>query len=148
MISFYIIEKPKTFVNGSKKPWEKKRSSNKCTPSCDFASQPARVIHHNGDDIAKTIRQLNDFDCVPLPKKHVEINPSQALIVLINNARYDGRGCSIGMAETLAAQIYDNCLINAGLMDDARSMVVRMNDIMMALLQTTAQQQALTSDEA
>lgn len=104
-----------------------------CTPTCKFASLPARVIHHNGDDIAKTIRQLEDFDCVPLPKKHVEINPSHNLIVEINIARFKNPA----IAAVLAEQVYDNCMINAGLMDDARSMVNRINDISMLLLKQT-----------
>jgi hypothetical protein len=105
----------------------------KCTPTCGYESQPARVIHHNGDDIAKTVQELQDFDVVPLPKKHVEINPTHKLIVEMNEARYQNPE----LASLLAQQIYDNCMINAGLMDDGRRTVVRMNTIMMTLLKKT-----------
>lgn len=101
-----------------------------CTPTCKFTSLPARVTVHEGQDIQKTIRQLEDFDCMPLPKKHVEINPSHEFIVEIHKVRQKYPE----IASMMAQQVHDNCLINAGLMDDCRGMVNRITDISMCLL--------------
>jgi Hsp90 protein/Globin len=98
-----------------------------CTPTCRFASLPARVIRHEGEDMQDTVQQLEDFDCMPLPKKHVEINPGHAMIVEIHGTRIKRPE----MAKILAEQVYDNCQINAGIMDDCRSMVHRVNEICM-----------------
>ena len=64
-------------------------------------------------------------------KKHVEINPHHPLIVELCQARNH----SPGLARLLAAQIYDNCLVHAGLMMDCRAMVTRVNELSLALLQ-------------
>ncbi|CAB9496311.1 shock protein 75 kDa, mitochondrial [Seminavis robusta] len=98
-----------------------------CTPTCRFASLPARVIRHKGEDMQKALQTLDDFDCMPLPKKHVEINPAHEMIVEIDMIRRRHPE----MARLLAEQVYDNCLINAGIMEDSRSMVNRINQICM-----------------
>jgi Hsp90 protein/Globin len=104
-----------------------------CTPTCLFASLPARVVRHQGEDMQKTVQHLEDFDCMPLPKKHVEINPGHAMIVEMHGIRAK---CP-EMAKILAEQVYDNCLINAGIMDDCRSMVHRINEICMGWMKET-----------
>ena len=38
------------------------------------------------------------------------------------------------LARVLAEQVYDNCLIAAGLLDDSRAMLPRLNDIMMCVV--------------
>ena len=38
------------------------------------------------------------------------------------------------LARVLAEQVYDNCLGAAGLMDDSRSMLPRLNDILMCVV--------------
>jgi len=80
-------------------------------------------------------RNLEDFDCAQATKaqslRHVEINPVHPLIVEIAEARQ--RHAMI--ANLLAEQVYDNCLINAGVvLQDSRAMVNRMNDICVYLL--------------
>ncbi|CAB9496308.1 TNF receptor-associated protein 1 homolog, mitochondrial [Seminavis robusta] len=100
-----------------------------CTPTCDFASQPARVIHDEEDPTQ--VKRLETMDSLQQTKKHVEINPRHPLIVEINKARESHPG----LAQVLAAQVYDNCLINAGLLNDFRVMVTRINDLSLALLQ-------------
>jgi len=38
------------------------------------------------------------------------------------------------LAKVLALQIFDNCLIAAGLLDDGRSMLGRLNDILLCVV--------------
>jgi TNF receptor-associated protein 1 len=63
-----------------------------------------------------------------LPKQQVEINPSHPIIVGLNVIR-DSKPT---LAKVLAEQVFDNCLIAAGLMDDSRSMLPRLNDMLIA----------------
>jgi Hsp90 protein len=100
-----------------------------CTPTCEFASQPARVIHD--DENPNEVKHLEAMSSVEQAKKHVEINPQHPLIVEIHKAR-ELHPC---LAQLLAAQVYDNCLINAGLLHDFRMMVTRVNDFSLMLLQ-------------
>ena len=104
----------------------------KCTPTCKFASQPARVIHDESDQeaSAQKDRQLEDYNSRLSPKKHVEINPNHVLVVEICRSRKRHPD----IARMLVEQMYDNCLINAGLLEDPRIMVTRMNELSLALL--------------
>lgn len=104
----------------------------KCTPTCKFASQPARVIHDESDQeaSAQKERHLEDYNSRLSPKKHVEINPNHVLVVEICRSRKRHPD----IAKMLVEQMYDNCLINAGLLEDPRIMVTRMNDLSLALL--------------
>lgn len=98
----------------------------RCTPTCDFASQAARATAEE-----KKERQLEDFTHLAQMKKQVEINPNHPLIIEINRARNEHPI----IAKMLAAQIYDNCLTQAGLLQDFRTMVNRINDLSLMLLQ-------------
>lgn len=99
-----------------------------CTPTCDFASQAARVIA--ADEHQE--RHLEDYNQqLEAKKKHIEINPKHPLIIEINKARNDHPF----IANMLAAQIYDNCLTQAGMLRDFRIMVNRINDLSLLLLQ-------------
>jgi hemoglobin-like flavoprotein len=100
-----------------------------CTPTCDFASQPACVIHD--DENPNEVKHLEAMSSKQQSKRHVEINPQHPLIVEIHIARK----LHPSVAQLLAAQLYDNCLINAGLLNDFRMMVTRVNDLSLLLLQ-------------
>jgi len=103
----------------------------KCTPTCQYTSLPARVVPHchNKEEL---MRQLEDFDCMPLPKKHVEINPNHPLIQTLSKLRRD----QPAVARMIAEQVYDNCLIQAGLLDEGRAMVHRINELCMMVMTT------------
>jgi hypothetical protein len=77
-------------------------------------------------------------DAVPLPRQRVEVNPRHAVIVGI----YGLIKQEPALARTLAEQVYDNCLIAAGLLDDSRSMIPRLNDIMLCVINGAAQSSA------
>jgi hypothetical protein len=38
------------------------------------------------------------------------------------------------LARVLAEQVYDNCLVAAGLLDDSRTMLPRLNDLLVSLV--------------
>jgi len=57
---------------------------------------------------------------------HLEINPGHSLIKRLNTLKDQ----EAEFAGTVAAQLYDNALIAAGFLDDPRSMVNRLNQIL------------------
>ncbi len=65
-----------------------------------------------------------------IPKQIVEINPSHPIIYGLN----DIRKVEPKLAEVCAAQVYDNCLVAAGLMDDSRLMLPRLNELLLCVV--------------
>ena len=61
-----------------------------------------------------------------LPKQTLEINPSHPVIVNLNQSRTS----EPTKASLVAEQMFDNALITAGLMDDSRLMLPRLNKLM------------------
>ncbi|XP_064609225.1 LOW QUALITY PROTEIN: heat shock protein 75 kDa, mitochondrial-like [Liolophura sinensis] len=60
----------------------------------------------------------------------LEINPSHVLVKKLNMLRTEDPD----LAKMLAEQIYDNAMVNAGLVDDPRSVVNRLNDLLVRVL--------------
>lgn len=118
--------------------WFKKELGDKkissCTVTNRLESSPAIVTDHESGAVRRMMRlvdtQDGNRDYVPLPKQHVEINPSHPVIVGI----YDTIKSEPTLARVLAEQVYDNCLIAAGLLDDGREMLPRLNDILMCVV--------------
>jgi HSP90 family molecular chaperone len=84
---------------------------------------------------------------MPLPKQNVEINPSHPIIVGL----YNIKDKEPTLARVLAEQVYDNCLVAAGLLDDSRTMLPRLNDLLVSLVKGAEQKGNETSsigDEA
>ena len=76
-----------------------------------------------------------------LPPQTLEINPSHPIIVALSHAS-QGKGGEVDntseekriIAKLVAEQMLDNALIAAGLIDDPRSMISRLNEILVASL--------------
>lgn len=101
-----------------------------CRVTNRLASSPA-VVTDNESGAMRRMMQLVETQEGPsgamaLPKQQVEINPKHPIIAGLFNMREK----EPDLAKVLAEQIFDNCLIAAGLLDDGRSMLGRLNDIM------------------
>lgn len=105
-----------------------------CTVTKRLSSSPAIVTDNESGAMRRLMRMVDtaegNSDGIPLPKQHVEINPKHQVIVGI----YDMIDKEPTLARVLAEQVYDNCLVAAGLMDDSRSMLPRLNDILMCVV--------------
>lgn len=70
-----------------------------------------------------------------MPPQVLEINPKHPIIRgLYNVSRSETTPDQKLVGELVAAQILDNALIAAGLVDDPRTMLPRLNDILSATL--------------
>ncbi|MGY8656529.1 MAG: molecular chaperone HtpG, partial [Verrucomicrobiia bacterium] len=68
-----------------------------------------------------------------MPEKYdLEINPGHNMIVQLNKKRAD----DAGLAAKVAEQIFDNCRAAAGLLEDPRAMITRMNELLERALTT------------
>ena len=67
-----------------------------------------------------------------LPKQVVEINPKHEIILGIHKLK----DADPVLAKVLAEQVLDNCLVAAGLLDDGRTMLPRLNDLMLCVVKS------------
>eukprot|EP01033_Poteriospumella_lacustris_P008614 gene8614-6205_t len=95
---------------------------------------PAVITDHESGALRRMLRmveQANNRDTgsyKDLPPQVLEINPSHPLIVALHSLRSEDR------AKFVAEQMYDNALVAAGLLEDPRSMLSRLNNIMLQSL--------------
>jgi TNF receptor-associated protein 1 len=105
-----------------------------CTSTDRLTSFPAIVTDNESGAMRRMMRLVDtssgNRDLIPLPKQHVEINAKHPIIVGI----YQLSQTEPTLAKVLAEQIYDNCLVAAGLLDDSRTMLPRLNDILMCVV--------------
>ena len=105
-----------------------------CKVTNRLGASPAVVVDSESGAMRRMMRMLDTTDpgreTDTLPKQQVEINPRHPVIVGIYNIRNQ----EPTLAKVLAEQVYDNCLMAAGLLDDGRSMLPRLNDLMTAIV--------------
>jgi TNF receptor-associated protein 1 len=134
--------------------WFRKELGNEKVSSCTTTNRlttfPAIVTDNESGAMRRMMRLVDttdgNRDGIPLPKQHVEINPNHPVIVGI----HDLVKTEPALAKVLAAQIFDNALIAAGLLDDSRSMLPRLNDILICVVNgaKAGQQQSSESSQA
>lgn len=105
-----------------------------CTVTNRLSTSPAIVTDNESGAMRRMMRLVDTSegsrDGIPLPKQNVEINPGHSVIVGINELRKS----EPTLAKVLAEQVYDNCLVAAGLLDDSRSMLPRLNDLLLCIV--------------
>lgn len=119
-----------------KKVGERKVAS--CTVTDRLKSSPAIVVDNDSSAMRRMMRYVDTQDgkesSTPLQEQKVEINPSHPVIIGIHRLSKT----EPILAETMAEQVFDNCLMAAGLMEDARSMLPRLNGLMQSLINTSS----------
>lgn len=94
---------------------------------------PAIVTDHASGALRRMLRfveQQNTGESKPIPKQQFEINPAHPIIRYLNTARKSDEAT----AKKVAEQVFDNAMIAAGLLDDPRAMLPRLNGIIESLL--------------
>lgn len=95
---------------------------------------PAVITDHESGALRRMLRmveQANNRDTGSyrdLPPQILEFNPNHPLIVALHSLRGEDR------AKFVAEQMFDNALVAAGLLEDPRSMLSRLNNIMLQSL--------------
>jgi TNF receptor-associated protein 1 len=68
---------------------------------------------------------------LPESKPDLELNPDHAMIVRLEKMRHN----DAALAKDVAEQVFDNALVAAGLMEDPRAMLTRLNGLLEKLLE-------------
>ncbi len=75
--------------------------------------------------------QANLGHSSPLPPQILLINPKHPVIVELAQVKENDEE----LAKIVISQLMDNALVTAGLMDDTRSMIPRLNELLLRALQ-------------
>lgn len=117
--------------------WFKKELGDKkiasVTATSRLTSSPAIVTDNESSAMRRMMRMIDTTasnDEIELPKQHLEINVKHPIIVGIHAVSKT----EPTLAKVLTEQVYDNCLVAAGLLDDSRSMIPRINDILVCVV--------------
>jgi TNF receptor-associated protein 1 len=108
----------------------------KVRPSKRLVNSPAVVI--DADRIMTTgMRRIlkavqKDKGGVPDAKQDLEINPRHPIVVGLQKTRATDQA----LAEKVAQQLLDNALVAAGLLEDPRAMLARLNELLERVLTT------------
>lgn len=114
-------------------------------------SSPAIVVDHESGALRRMMKMVEHQSSRSggaaanfMPKQTLEINPSHPVIVNLQDCRLrDPSGATL-----VAEQLFDNALITAGLMDDSRQMLPRLNKLMEMALRNNEQQAAANASIA
>jgi len=110
-----------------------------------LSDSPALVTDHESGALRrmmKMVEQANAGSSVKgqeLPPQTIEINPNHPLIVGLYQLKDD----PTSVAGLVAEQLLDNCLMAAGLVEDPRYMIPRLNDLLLATTVHHKQQKSL-----
>ena len=74
--------------------------------------------------IQKMMKQLGEKET--MSKQKLEINPNHP----VTKGMFERRNDDPALAKLVAEQIFDNAMVAAGILDDPRSMIPRMNDLL------------------
>ncbi|KAI9922084.1 hypothetical protein PsorP6_002590 [Peronosclerospora sorghi] len=99
-----------------------------------LTNSPAIIVDHESSSVRKMMQMVNDRvgGHVSGHSKHViEINPNHSIIVDLNELKK----VNDPLAKKVARQIYTNATVAAGLVEDGRTMLGDLNEILAELLQ-------------
>lgn len=96
------------------------------TMSSRLVDSPA-VINEKGQSASmrRFMRMVDQSGTAEQPKQALEINPSHPIVKKLNAARTEDEA----LAKLVAEQLFDNALIDSGMLEDARPMLKRLNEL-------------------
>jgi len=96
-----------------------------------LSSTPMIIVDHESASFRRMMKAVDPQNTPELPKQQVQVNGKHPLILNVNTLRE----VDPTLAKDAIEQIFDNALIQAGLVDDGRSMVPRINKILQRALE-------------
>jgi len=91
-----------------------------------LSSTPMIIVDHESASFRRMMKSVDPQNTPELPKQQVQVNGRHPLIININAIRT----VDDTLARDALEQLFDNALIQAGLVDDGRSMVPRIQKIL------------------
>ena len=99
---------------------------------------PAVLADHESAQMRKIYRVTGQLQG-PAPKYNLHINPAHPLIRKMYTLFNSSTNADVETAGLLAEQVFDNAIIAAGLLEDARSMLGRLNSLMNRMVEGVAE---------
>ncbi|KAL3797534.1 hypothetical protein HJC23_009898 [Cyclotella cryptica] len=121
-----------------------------CRTTNRLSSSPAVITGNESAAYRRIMRMVETSEggvesgAMPLPKQTVEINPNHEIIAGL----YHLKNSDPVLAQVLAEQIFDNCLTAAGLLDDGRSMLPRLNDLLLCIVKSGVDKREKSTENA
>ena len=91
-----------------------------------MVSSPAIITEHESGAVRRMMQMVGDPSLTAMRKHKLEINPTHPIMKGLAALRT----VQPERAVVIAEQVFDNAMIAAGLMEDARSMLGRLNAIL------------------
>lgn len=95
---------------------------------------PAVLVDHESAQMRKIYRMTGQA-AGPPPKYNMQINPQHPLIRKMYTLSQSASNDDIETAGLLCEQVFDNAVISAGLLEDPRTLVARLNAIMTKMVE-------------
>jgi HSP90 family molecular chaperone len=100
---------------------------------------PAIITEHESGSLRRMMRMVEQQNTgvassEMIAPQTLEINPAHPLVVGIETLRSRGTPEDIKDAKLILEQVVDNAFVSAGILDDSRGMVTRVNALMLRLL--------------
>lgn len=104
-----------------------------------LSESPAIITEHESGSLRRMMRMVEQQNTGMstedlLPPQSLEVNPKHPLIIGLN----DLRAVDADNAKLVLEQLVDNAMITAGLLDDSRGVVSRVNKLMLELVRATS----------
>jgi len=111
--------------------------------SSRVSKSPALVVDHESAPMRRIMTKIDPVNAPKLPKQVFEYNINHPIMKRINVLRFNNEH----FAKTVLEQVFDNALIAAGLLDDPRVMLGRLNSILEKSLEASDNKAASTKNE-
>jgi len=105
------------------------------TESDRLVGSPAIIVDHESASMRRMMKYVDPTRAPELPKQQLEINGKHAIIKRLATLRTTNPT----LATLVTEQVYDNALIAAGLLDDARIILPRINDLLTNAMKNTTE---------
>jgi len=102
--------------------------------STRLTESPAIVVGHESASMRRMMTMVESGRAPPLPPQTLEINGTHPIITGLNAARKDRPS----IAGKVANQLFSNALVAAGLLDDPRTMLPNVNELLVEVLDNAA----------
>ncbi|MDP2438834.1 MAG: molecular chaperone HtpG, partial [archaeon] len=110
--------------------------------STRLVSSPAVIVDHESASFRRMMTFVDPNRSPKLPKQIMEYNPKHPIIKQLHLTR----SSNPELASLVAEQIFDDALIAAGLMEDPRVMIPRMNSLLEAALRASNKVDAIDQE--
>ncbi|KAJ9443965.1 TNF receptor-associated protein 1-like protein [Diplonema papillatum] len=115
-----------------------------------LTSSPAIITDHEQASMQKFMKThgiMSGNEQQESTKHHLQVNPKHDIIRKLYTIATSNDARSEKLGKLVAEQVFDNALIAANLLDDPRSILSRVTDLMEEALATTPEPMSLSKDE-